>query len=230
MKKIINILTFALLAIVSGLIFSVAFDVHPVYTVGTVILTGLIPQPQGVLFFNWASMTWTDGAKNMGGLKTIGYFAPVADVLNFPELPAAPATAEEEVTLESVTGFTMKTGKRFWELYSTQETSEVTDEPQGEPDGMSFVHKAAIFFPGTSVEALAFAANVNNSNMVFIFEEASGTNRRVIGSVAFPAKCKVTATTGKATADRKGISMEIQSYGYTPAPLYTGTIPLTPAA
>jgi len=62
--------------------------------------------------------------------------------------------------------------------------------------------------------------------MVFIFEEASGGNRRVIGSRAFPARCKPSFTTGKATADRKGMTLEIWSYGYTPAPLYDGVIRL----
>jgi hypothetical protein len=151
------------------------------------------------------------------------------DVDNFPELPADPATTEEEVTLESVTGFTFLITKCFLSGYATRETSEVVDEPQGEDDCQSFIHKAEIFFPGTKVEALAFAANVNNANMVFIFLESDG-QRRVIGSKAHPAKCKVSVTTGKKTGDRKGMTLEISSYGYTPAPLYTGTIPLTPAA
>ena len=177
---------------------------------------------------NFQNLEWADGTENMGGLKVTGYYAPIADVDNFPELPANPADAIEEVTLESVTGFTMLTTKQFFTLYSTMETSEVVDENQGEPDGQSFVHKASIFYPGTKVEALAFAKQVNNANMVFIFEESDG-QRRVIGSKAFPAKCKPAFTTGKATADRKGMTLDIMSYGYTPAPLYTGTIPLTPA-
>ncbi len=226
MKNILNLLTFVLMAIFSGFLFAGLMGVNPWIMTGAVFALGLLPQPQGVLMFNWASLSWGDGSKNMGGLKTIGYFALVTDVDNFPELPANPATPQEEITLESVTGFTMMATKTFFSLYSTMETSEIVDEPQGEPDGMSFVHKATMFYPGTSVEALAFAANVNNAGMVFIFEEASGTNRRVIGNKAFPAKVKVTVNTGKATADRKGISMEITSYGYTPAPLYTGAIPL----
>ncbi len=226
MKKILNLLTFVLMSIVSGLLFSQVTGVNPFIMVAGVMSLGFLPQPQGVLMFNWASLTWGDGVKNMGGLKTIGYFASVAEIDNFPELPTNPASTVEEVTLESVTGFTMLLANTFHELYSTMETSEVVDEPQGETDGMSFIHKATIFHPGTSVDAMAFAAQVNNAGMVFIFEEASGGARRVIGSKAFPAKCKVAVTTGKATADRKGITIEIMSYGYTPAPFYTGAIPL----
>ena len=174
---------------------------------------------------NYENLEWADGTPNMAGVKVTGYYAPIADVDNFPELPENPADVDEEVTLESVTGVTMQTTKNFLTLYSTQETSEVVDENQGEPDGQSFVHKATVFYPGNKANAMAFAKHVNNSNMVFIFEEATGS-RRVIGSRAFPAKCKPSFTTGKATADRKGITIEIMSYGYTPAPFYTGAIPL----
>ena len=226
MKNILNILTGLLLSIFTGVLFAHVLDVSPFATVGTLLALGLIPmQAKGVMLFNWANLTWTDGTENMGGIQVIGYYALIADIDNFPELPTSPATAAEEVTLEASPGFTMLTDKYFYKIYSTQETSEVVDENQGEVDGQSFVNKATIFYPGTSAEALAFAKNVNNSNMVFIFIESNG-QRRVIGSRAFPAKCKPSFTTGKATADRKGMTMEIMSYGYTPAPLYTGVIRL----
>ena len=225
MKNILNFLTFILMAVFTGTLFASVIDVSPFITTGVVMAMGLIPTAPGLLMFNFANLTWTDGTENMGGLQVIGYYALVADVDNFPELPSAPATASEEVTLTQSPGFTMLAGKFFFKLYSTLETSEVIDENQGEWDGQSFVQKATIFYPGTAVEALAFAKNVNNSNMVFVFIESNG-NRRVIGSKAFPAKCKPAFTTGKATADRKGMTMEIQAYGYTPAPFYEGVIRL----
>lgn len=223
MKKIISVLTFLLMAIVVGVLFASVIQVSPFVTVGGLLALGAIPLQPGILMFNFANLTWADGEKNMGGLKTIGYFIPVSDIDTFAALPANPSTAEEEVTLEG--DFTPGAGKYFNKIYSTLETSEVKDESQGEPDGQSFKHSATIFYPGTKVEALAFAANVNNSNMLFIFEESTG-QKRVIGSEAFPAKCKPSFTTGKATADRKGMTMEIYSYGYTPAPIYDGLITL----
>ena len=225
MKNILNFLTFILMAVFTGTLFASVTDISPFIMTGAVMALGLIPTAPGLLMFNFANLTWADGTENMGGLQVIGYYALIADVDNFPALPDAPATAAEEVTLTASPGFTMLAGKFFYKLYSTLETSEVIDENQGEWDGQSFVQKATIFYPGTAVEALAFAKNVNNSNMVFVFIESNG-NRRVIGSSAFPAKCKPAFTTGKATADRKGMTMEIQSYGYTPAPFYEGVIRL----
>jgi hypothetical protein len=228
MKNIISFLTSLLLIVFVGNLFASVIDVSPFITTGALLVLGSIPTPVGVIMLNIGNLDWGDGFENMGGLQVIGYYALISDIDNFPELPLNPTTAEEEVTLESTTGFSFLTSKSFFKIYSTLETSEVVDENQGEWDGQSFVHKATIFYPGTKVEALAFAKNINNSNMVFVFLEADGT-RRVIGSKAFPAKCKPAFTTGKATADRKGMTLEIQSYGYTPAPNYNGEISLTPA-
>lgn len=223
--KIIKILSGFLFAIIVGNLFASAIDVSPFITVPGLFALGFIPKPAGVLFFDFANLTWPDGSENMGGLQVIGYYCPISYIDNFPKLPTNPTTAIEEITLESATGFTMQAGKFFRKIYSTMETSEVVDENQGENDGQSFVHKAEIFFPGTTAESLAFARNVNNTNMVFIFMDIQG-NRRVIGSEEFPAKCKPSFTTGKATADRKGMTMAISSYGYTPAPFYTGKLDL----
>jgi hypothetical protein len=159
----------------------------------------------------------------MGGLKTIGWYAPIDTIDNFPALPANPLNAAEEVTLPASPGFTFLAGGHFFQIYSTMETSFVTDEVQGEVDGQSFINKAEIFFPGTDKEVLAFAKAVNNSKMVFIFEEVSG-RKRVIGNPGWPARCKPKITTGQKAADRKGMTMEIFSYSYTPAPLYEGPI------
>lgn len=221
--------------IITGLLFTLLVTMTmatatglPWFGIAAVALPlAMIPKPTGVLMFNFADMLWADGEENMGGLKVIGYYALAADIETWPEFPESPATAADEVTLEG--NFTMKAGKYFHKFYSTMETGEVVDENQGEWDGQSFVNKATVFYPGTKVEALAFAKNANNSNLVFIFEESTG-QKRVIGSEAFPAKVKPSVTTGKATADRKGMTVEIQSYSYTPAPVYSGVIPLESGA
>lgn len=224
MKKTLNKITGLLMTLFSGFLFAFVLGVNPLFTIAALFtLSFFMPVIPGVAMYNFANMLWGDGNENMGGVKTIIYYAPIADIDNFPALPTSPATAEEEVTLEG--NFDFLAGKYFFKLYTTQETSEVVDENQGEVDGQSFVQKSTVFFPGTAAEALAFAKAVNNSNMVFVITESTGL-RRVIGSEAFPAKCKPSFTTGKATADRKGMTMEIQSYGYTPAPIYNGVIRL----
>lgn len=184
----------------------------------------------GFAFNGWIDLSWEDGTSNMGGLQVTGYYSPVADFANIPLVFENPATLAESVTLDvSVEDFTFLTGKNFLSMYMTMETGEVEDEPQGELDGKSFKHKADFFFPGTKAEALGWAAKVNNAKMVFILIEANG-QRRVIGSKAFPAAAQVKINTGKKTGDRKGMVIEVYSFGDTPAPIHDGLIPLTPAA
>ncbi len=224
MKMTLNILTGLMFTLIVAMLFASVTNM-PVLAVGIGLgALALIPKPAGVLMFNFADMLWADGTENMGGVKTIGYYALASEIEEWATLPATPATEEAEVTLEN--NFRMASGKFWHKIYSTEENNAVIDENQGEVDAQSFIQKATIMFPGTSVAALAFAKNANNSGMVFIFDEVSGGNRRVIGSEAFPAKVKPSFTTGKATADRKGLTLEIQSYGYTPAPLYAGVIEL----
>ncbi|HMT28018.1 MAG TPA: hypothetical protein PKD91_01940, partial [Bacteroidia bacterium] len=82
---------------------------------------------------------------------------------------------------------------------------------------------------GTLDKALALITKFANSNMIFIATEADG-KKRMIGSTKFPAKLSMSdVDTGAKTSDRKGIKMKVESRGITPAPIYTGTIPLTPA-
>lgn len=222
--KTIKLLISILFTFLAGMILGAAIGVNPMLVGGVLITLAAIPKPAGLVLFNFADLEWADNKKNMGGIKTIAYYAPVSEIDNFPELPANPSSAAAEVTLDG--RFTFESQKFFRSLYITMETSEIKDENQGERDGQSFKHSAEFFFPGTDAEALAFAANVNNTGMVFIFEELSGGNRRVIGSRAIPARVQCSFTTGKATADRKGMTVTVESYGYTPAPLYDGAIQL----
>ena len=222
--KAIKLIISILFAFAAGAVLGGAIGINPLVMGPVLIALGAIPKPAGLVMFNFADLTWTDNKKNMAGIKTIGYYAPVSEIDNFPELPANPATPEDEVTLDG--RFTFLSSKYFRKLYLTFETSEIKDENQGERDGQSFKHTAEFFFPGTEAEALAFAANVNNTGMVFIFEEVSGGNRRVIGSRAIPAMVQCSFTTGKAVTDRKGMTVTVTGYGYTPAPLYDGVIEL----
>lgn len=224
--RAIKLIISILFALAAGAVLGCAIGINPLVMGPVLIALGAIPKPAGLVMFNFADLPWTDNKKNMAGIKTIGYYAPVSEIDNFPELPSNPTSAAEEVTLEGSPGFTFAVGKFFRKLYLTFETSEIKDDNQGERDGQSFKHTAEFFFPGTEAEALAFAANVNNTGMVFIFEEVSGGNRRVIGSKAIPAMVKCSFTTGKAVTDRKGMTVTVEGYGYTPAPLYDGVIRL----
>jgi hypothetical protein len=166
--------------------------------------------------------------KNMGGIPSKVYFADKEDIAVFPTLPSNPADLDEIAVLTG--DFQMKPGKKFHELYVTVDTSGLANEDQGEVDGMSFKPVLNIFHPGLGKEIQGFVSYTNNRDMVFVAPDAEGV-LRVVGSDLYPARKQAGdgANTGQAAADRKGVNLQFFSYGNTPAPIYEGTIPLTPA-
>ena len=176
---------------------------------------------------NFGNLTWDEGTENMGGCQQQVFRASVNDIKTFPSLPASPSTMGEVVTLTG--DYVMNTSKKFDEIYVSPNTADVQDDVQGEVDGQSFIHKGSFFHPGTRAEVLGWCAMINNKNNVFVFVESNG-QQRVVGSKAFPAKVKPKVSTGKAYTERKGVEVEVTSYGFTPAPIYPGTVPLEPGA
>jgi len=167
-----------------------------------------------------------EGRKNTGGTQTNVYYASVCDFDVIPTVPANPATMADVAKITA--NFTFKPGKKFSKFYTTEGTSEVKSTGVGETDGRSFEITAEVFHPGTEVELLGFATMINNASTIWLVPDADGVIR-VIGSEAFPAKISANDhTTGKATADRKGSTFVLKSKGHTVAPVYSGTIQVTP--
>jgi hypothetical protein len=172
-------------------------------------------------------LLWPDGTDNIGGTQVNHYYAPLNDFQILPVVVTPAVSLEDTVTIEDDVVF--YTGHKFFKIYSTIDTGRVADKLVGELDGKSFEHTFEWFFPGTRAKALALITKFANSNMIFIASEADG-QKRLIGSTKFPAKLSMSdVDTGAKTADRKGIKMKVESRGISPAPIYTGAIPLTPA-
>lgn len=172
-------------------------------------------------------LLWPDGQDNIGGTQVNHYYAPLVTFQYLPTVPDVPATLGEMVTISEDVEF--YTGKKFLKIYSTLDTGKVADKLVGEFDGKSFEHSFEWFFPGTMDQALALISKFANSNMIFIASEANG-QKRMIGTRKFPAKLAMAdVDTGAKTSERKGIKLRVESRGITPAPIYTGSIPLTPA-
>jgi hypothetical protein len=166
--------------------------------------------------------------ENMGGLTQKVYFGYHADVSAFPTKPAAPTTLEESATLTG--DLVMKAGKRLFEMYLTDDTGEFKIEPVGEVDGKSFVTHLSLFHPGIQKKVLGFMNAAKNDNLVFIVVDSDG-QKYLMGDAQRPAIYAASpdgAGTGKATADRKGISMEF-TYKTSSLFVYGGSVPLTEA-
>lgn len=174
-------------------------------------------------------VAWPSCGTNPGGLYDGGFFGEIEDVETWPAPLAVPVAIGDRV--KYLGDFEMKTGKRMYQLYTTKDTAEVSDESVGEFDGKSFESSYEGFTPGTEAETLEWAMTVNNGNFFFVPRERDG-KYRIIGGPGNPAKIDtLSIKTGKDAKGRKGCTFKFKAWGLGPAPIYvTGTIPLTPAA
>jgi len=172
--------------------------------------------------------TLTNG-ENMGGLIQEVYFAYHVDVITWPAKPDTPLDIGENGVLTGE--ITMDTGKRFFQMYLTDDTGEFNIEPVGEKDGKSFVLHLSLFHPGLHKKILGFINAAKNDNLIFIVKD-NNDQMYLMGDALRPATFEGSpdgAGTGKETSARRGISMEF-TYKTANIYLFEGTIPLTPAA
>lgn len=219
--KIVQILTVLMLSMVFGISVAAGMEVQPDIPVTLSIIGGFTtyfsPVDQFALgVFNWGALNFTPGAANVPGTQQIGYFIPKADITTWPAI--------DDATNTIATDFTLAVGKFWIPFYGTQEKGKVDFEPQGEVDNESFLNKASWFHPGQKAEALAFAAQAVQDDLVYALIETDGTIR-IVGDEKFKTITKPTGTTGDARSSAKGMTLEISCIGIKPAPIYTGTLP-----
>lgn len=171
----------------------------------------------------YASLLGPDGTENnMGGTAQIVYWAPVSDILTFAKPAAAPANP-----YVNTLPFVMKQGKRFYELYTTIDTSEIDLGENGEIDGKSFKPSVKLFYPGLKPDGVQFINQIKNDKIVMLVPLADDTIVQ-IGMEKFfayaSASFKSTTTSGRG----KGTEITVMSYQPN-IYLYAAAVPLTPA-
>lgn len=231
MKTIIAICTILLMSSVMGVAIASHFEANPApFVAGLFIVLTFVAAktPAGVLGLNHADLT-KETTDNMGGIGEKFYWALAADVLTWPTI-ASLSTATDYTEAGKVTGnFAMKPGKRFFEGYSTLDTGGLDSKMQGGLDCHSYKNEFSISAPGMKNKLLGFMRATQNENLVFIVPDAE-LQYRVVGSEQFPAKPeKGEGSSGKVAADSKKADLGFFAYSNGPAPVYTGTIPLTVA-
>lgn len=166
--------------------------------------------------------------ENMGGIRQFIHFALWDDVETFPTKPTTPATLGENAVLTG--DIVMKSGKRMFSMYITDDTGEFAIESVGEVDGKSFVQHLTLFHPGLQTTILGFMNSTKNENLVLIATDAEG-QQFLMGDSMRPAIFVGSPDgngTAKETAGRKGMSMEF-IYKTGNNHIYSGSIPLTAA-
>lgn len=164
-----------------------------------------------------------DGA-NMGSLSSLHY-GYHKDVDAWP----TPPTITDTTTLDEagvLTGdITMKSGKRMFAFYSTEDTADLAINLVGEGDARSNEMVLSGFHPRLQKKIFGFMNAGKNEDLVFIAEDSNG-ERYLLSDIKRAAKMQPGEGSGtqKETSGRNGMGF---TFSYKCKNLYTyeGKIP-----
>lgn len=166
---------------------------------------------------------------NQSGIKVMGW-ALKSDISSLPKIPDARTTiknyaemTEGGVTLNTVAhSIGMKAGKRFFRFYTGDELGELKYAVQGPAGSKGFKANLEVFHPGLKSTLLGFMASTMNRELVLIVKLNNG-DIHVIGDLdrgVLPSE-GVEATSGKATTDSNGATMQY-AWNTPTAQIYMG--------
>lgn len=165
------------------------------------------------------------GGVNPSGIASTIYAVNKRDIASWPTL-SDDITNDETTAAEAVKyagNFTLKTGKKFIKIYSTQGNGKATFEQLGELDSKMFKNKLFISYPDLTPEGLAFCKEACNGDTVYIVKSAGRWH--VIGNPDYRTEStSTTGDTGDKAGSAKGIKLEAECPDTTPLPIYEGTV------
>ena len=233
MKQIFAICTILFLGIMLGAAIAAPTELPMLPTVATVtaglFIAGFQTKVEGVagsLFVDVNKAT----RNNMGGLRVTLYFGLIDDVETWPTMADQESGTQSIDGLASLTGnVVMKAGKKMFSMYGTPQTIELKSTVVGEIDSQSHKHSLNVSMPGLGSKLIGFLGATNNENLFFIVQRHNGT-MYMMGYEGMPAtKVSDESGTGAKVEDGAKAVVSFEAYGPTPAPIYTGTVPLTVA-
>jgi len=168
------------------------------------------------------------GGGNLGGIAQYIYFGLWRDVLTFPSAnPGATPSFGDDYKLS--TDIVMKTGKRMYSLYTTEDAAKLDIAAIGEEGGKGFQLTLSVYSPGLSSKLMGFINGVKNEDLVLIAPDNNG-QMYILGDALRSAKFSASegSGTGTTTEGRRGIGL---TFSFTSPHLYeyTGSVPLTEA-
>lgn len=180
-------------------------------------------------------LLFTQGADNLAGLVDKIWACPTEDIQTPPTLASAASL------LTTSTAIACKTGKKFSQIYFTDETAKVETKSVGERDGKGRETILTGRYPALGTALEDFIRQCQNTPSVIVYRLARNGKLFMLGvsqldiattalSLAIPAYFEQgDASSGEKRADQNGALL---GWKYTSAhgPVeYAGAVPLTPA-
>jgi len=180
-------------------------------------------------------LLYTQGQDNLAGLVDKIYLCPVDDIATLPALTAATSIKT------AATAITCKTGKKFAQLYFTDETAKAETKSIGPRDGKGRETTLNCRYPkiGTALEDAI--RQYQNTPVVIIYKLASDGKFYLLGvsqldissttlSTAIPCNFEsADANSGEKRGDQNGAMFQWKFTTVHGPVEYASTVPLTAA-
>jgi len=166
---------------------------------------------------------------NSAGIKVMGW-ALKSDIKSIPKIPDTRTDIKDfaEMTEGGVelntkqNSIEMKSGKRFFKFYTSDELGELKYTIQGQPGGKGFKANLEVVHPGLKASLLGFMASTMNQEIVILVKLNNG-EVHMIGDLdrGIVPSDGVEATSGKAMGDQTGATLQY-SWNTNNACIYVG--------
>lgn len=180
-------------------------------------------------------LAFTPGSDNLAGIATKIWACPIADIASYPALSAVDSLmlAAGNITCES--------GKKFWEIYLTDETGKVESKSIGPRDGKARETMLTFRYPKYTKAVSEFIRKWQNTPALVVYQSKADGKLYVMGVTNFDNTGTVTSlnipayfeqadsSTGEKVADEHGTLFGWKySSGHDPLE-YQGTVPVVAA-
>ena len=168
-----------------------------------------------------ASVEWCEGKTVLPGIRRRCYYIHKKNISKWPTLPGA---ADGTPTSAVYTGsFELVEGAHFHHVDLLINGSGIKSDPQGEKPSQTQNNTFTGVHPGTKEEASMLAAYCNNSDLVWITQDADG-KYRVTGSEMSETTTTVAQDGGQGLTGTAQTTVTATATDLIPQPFYEGEI------
>lgn len=167
----------------------------------------------------YQDIEFCQGKKSLPGIKPAIYGISTRDVLMVPE-PVGTDLKTRAVIKDDIT---LKSDAKWHKLDLVPDVNSFKSESQGQYGSKTFAVSCTAVMPGTSEEATAYCAEVNNDTMMYLVQQRD-RKFRLIGSDVFPAQVNPAQDSGESPTDQNSTTLNITATSDVPAPFYQGKI------
>lgn len=170
----------------------------------------------------YKDLEWSEGARQLPGIKRIIYYIPKRDIVAWPTLPGAVVAKMGE--LVTYTGsFTLAALAKFKTLSTIVDKSPVDGKSQGTKPSKTFVNSVVIQHESVNEDSSALAMQANNDDLVLLIPTKNG-QYRVIGNDLYETQVEIEQNLGGAATDEMFTKMTFSVTDIAPGLFYDGEI------